>query len=141
MIRKNQFTGAERQAGEAAWLLGASFITEGDPFAARRAGDPGLMVGSAVTGALVMGFGNESRAPHGIWVVGLISKPILYILAILIGTAVGGSGDPPQDHRPQAGHRHRTRRLPPGNRRQLTAPDGALRGRPRRAPSCLLSLR
>ena len=36
-----------------------------------------------------MGFGNESRAPHGgIWVVGLISKPILYILAILIGTAV-----------------------------------------------------
>ena len=36
---------------------------------------PALMVGSAVTGALVMGFGNESRAPHGgIWVVGLISS-------------------------------------------------------------------
>jgi len=36
-----------------------------------------------------MGFGNTSRAPHGgIWVVGLIGKPVLYILAILIGTAV-----------------------------------------------------
>jgi fructose PTS system EIIBC or EIIC component len=92
VLRKNLFTKAERQAGEAAWLLGASFITEGAiPFAA---GDPlrvipSLMVGSAVTGALVMGFGNTSRAPHGgIWVVGLIGKPVLYILAIVIGTAV-----------------------------------------------------
>ena len=92
VVRKNLFTKAERQAGEAAWLLGASFITEGAiPFAA---GDPlrvipSLMVGSALTGALVMGFGNTSRAPHGgIWVVGLIGKPVLYIIAILIGTVV-----------------------------------------------------
>jgi PTS system fructose-specific IIC component len=92
VLRKNLFTKAERQAGEAAWLLGASFITEGAiPFAA---GDPlrvipSLMVGSAVTGALVMGFGNTSRAPHGgIWVVGLIGKPVLYVLAIVIGTVV-----------------------------------------------------
>jgi PTS system fructose-specific IIC component len=96
VVRKHLFTKAERQAGEAAWLLGASFITEGAiPFAA---GDPvrvipSLMVGSAVTGALVMSFGNESRAPHGgIWVVGLISKPILYVLAILIGTAITAAG-------------------------------------------------
>ena len=79
-----------------AWLLGASFITEGAiPFAA---GDPlrvipSLMVGSAVTGALVMGFGNTSRAPHGgIWVVGLIGKPVLYVLAILIGMVVTAAG-------------------------------------------------
>jgi fructose PTS system EIIBC or EIIC component len=92
VVRKNLFTRAERQAGEAAWLLGASFITEGAiPFAA---GDPlrvipSLMVGSAVTGALVMAFDNTSRAPHGgIWVVGLIGKPLLYILAILIGTVI-----------------------------------------------------
>ena len=92
VIRKRLFTPAEREAGEAAWLLGASFITEGAlPFAA---GDPlrvipSVMLGSAVTGALVMGFGNTSRAPHGgVLVIGLISKPILYILAILIGTAV-----------------------------------------------------
>ena len=29
VVRKHLFTKAERQAGEAAWLLGASFITEG----------------------------------------------------------------------------------------------------------------
>jgi fructose PTS system EIIBC or EIIC component len=92
VVRPKLFTRAEREAGEAAWLLGASFITEGAlPFAA---GDPlrvipSVMLGSAVTGGLVMGFGNTSRAPHGgVLVIGLISKPLLYVLAILIGTAV-----------------------------------------------------
>jgi fructose PTS system EIIBC or EIIC component len=92
VLRKNLFTKAERQAGEAAWLLGASFITEGAiPFAAADPLRviPSLMVGSAVTGALVMGFGNTSRAPHGgIWVVGLIGKPVLYVVAIVIGMAI-----------------------------------------------------
>jgi PTS system fructose-specific IIC component len=92
VVRKHLFTRAERQAGEAAWLLGASFITEGAiPFAAADPLRviPSLMVGSAVTGALVMAFDNTSRAPHGgIWVVGLIGKPILYVLAILIGTVI-----------------------------------------------------
>jgi PTS system fructose-specific IIC component len=92
VLRKNLFTRAERQAGEAAWLLGASFITEGAiPFAAADPFRviPSLMLGSAVTGALVMGFGNTSRAPHGgIWVVGLIGKPVLYVVAILIGMAI-----------------------------------------------------
>jgi fructose PTS system EIIBC or EIIC component len=92
VVRKRLFTPAERQAGEAAWLLGASFITEGAiPFAA---GDPvrvipSLMVGSAVTGALSMAFGNTSRAPHGgIWVIGLIGRPLLYLVALLAGTLV-----------------------------------------------------
>jgi PTS system fructose-specific IIC component len=92
VVRKNLFTRAERQAGEAAWLLGASFITEGAiPFAAADPLRviPSLMVGSAVTGALVMAFGDTSRAPHGgIWVVGLIGKPFLWVLAILIGMVV-----------------------------------------------------
>ena len=96
VVRKNLFTKAERQAGEAAWLLGASFITEGAiPFAAADPLRviPALMVGSAVTGALVMGFGDESRAPHGgIWVVGLISKPFLWVLAIVIGMLVTAAG-------------------------------------------------
>jgi len=96
VVRKHLFTKAERQAGEAAWLLGASFITEGAiPFAAADPLRviPALMVGSAVTGALVMGFGNTSRAPHGgIWVVGLIGKPVLYVLAIVIGTVVTAAG-------------------------------------------------
>jgi PTS system fructose-specific IIC component len=96
VVRKHLFTRAERQAGEAAWLLGASFITEGAiPFAAADPLRviPSLMVGSAVTGALVMAFGNTSRAPHGgIWVVGLIGKPVLYVLAIVIGMVVTAAG-------------------------------------------------
>jgi PTS system fructose-specific IIC component len=92
VVRKGLFTKAEREAGEAAWLLGASFITEGAlPFAAADPLRviPSSMLGSAVTGGLVMGFGNTSRAPHGgVLVIGLISKPILYVLAIVIGTLV-----------------------------------------------------
>ncbi len=65
-VRKHLFTEAEREAGEAAWLLGASFITEGAiPFAAADPLRviPATMVGSAVTGGLVMGFGNELPGP------------------------------------------------------------------------------
>lgn len=92
VLRPKLFSESERKAGEAAWLLGASFITEGAiPFAA---GDPlrvipSLMTGSAVTGALAMAFGATSRAPHGgIWVIALIGKPLFYLLAIAVGTAV-----------------------------------------------------
>ena len=92
VVRKGLFTPAEREAGEAAWLLGASFITEGAlPFAAADPLRviPSSMLGSAVAGGLVMGFGNNSRAPHGgVLVIGLISKPVLYVLAIVIGTLV-----------------------------------------------------
>ncbi len=91
-VRPMLFSEAERENGQAAWLLGASFISEGAiPFAAA---DPwrvivSSMSGSAVTGALVMIFGNTLRAPHGgLWVVPLISSPLLYILAIGIGTVV-----------------------------------------------------
>ena len=92
VVRKNLFTPAERTAGEAAWLLGASFITEGAiPFAA---GDPlrvipSLMAGSATAGALSMAFGVTSLAPHGgIWVIGLIGKPVFYLVSIVAGTLV-----------------------------------------------------
>jgi fructose PTS system EIIBC or EIIC component len=91
-VRPRLFSEPERENGQAAWLLGASFISEGAiPFAAA---DPwrvivSSMSGSAVTGALVMAFGNTLRAPHGgIWVVPLIGSPLLYILAIAIGTVV-----------------------------------------------------
>ncbi len=83
---------AERTAGEAAWLLGLSFITEGAiPFAAADPLRviPSLMAGSAATGALSMTFGATSRAPHGgIWVIGLIGKPGLYFIAIAAGIVV-----------------------------------------------------
>jgi PTS system fructose-specific IIC component len=92
VVRPKLYTKSERQAGEAAWLLGASFITEGAiPFAAADPIRviPSLMAGSAVTGAMSLGFGATSRAPHGgIWVVGLIGKPFLYVLAIVVGVAI-----------------------------------------------------
>jgi PTS system fructose-specific IIC component len=92
VLRRNLFTHVEQENGKAAWVLGASFITEGAiPFAA---GDPlrvipSLMAGSAVTGALSMAFGATSRAPHGgIFVVPLIGNPLLYLVAIIVGTVV-----------------------------------------------------
>jgi PTS system fructose-specific IIC component len=92
VLRKNLFTKSERQAGEAAWLLGASFITEGAiPFAAADPLRviPSLMAGSAVTGALSMAFDCTSPAPHGgIWVIGLVGNPLLYLLAIVAGVVV-----------------------------------------------------
>jgi PTS system fructose-specific IIC component len=95
VVRPRLFNDAERKAGEAAWLLGASFITEGAiPFAAADPLRviPPLMAGSAVTGALSMAFGATSRAPHGgIWVVGLIGRPGLYVLAILAGVGLASA--------------------------------------------------
>jgi fructose PTS system EIIBC or EIIC component len=89
-LRPALFTGPERENGNAAWLLGASFITEGAiPFAA---GDPlrvipSLMVGSAVTGGMVMGFGSTLRAPHGgLWVTPLIGGVLPYLFALVVGT-------------------------------------------------------
>jgi len=92
VLRKNMFSDSERENGKAAWVLGASFITEGAiPFAAADPIRviPSIMVGSAVTGALVEAFGNTLRAPHGgIWVFGLVGNVATYILAIAVGTVV-----------------------------------------------------
>ena len=91
-VRRRLFSEAERENGQAAWLLGASFITEGAiPFAAADPLRviPSCMLGSALTGGLVMLFGNTLRAPHGgIWVTPLISGPLLYLFAIAIGTVI-----------------------------------------------------
>ena len=91
-LRRKLFTPAERENGKAAWVLGASFISEGAiPFAAADPLRviPASMAGGAVTGALTMAFGSTLRAPHGgVWVTFLIGKPFLYLLAIAAGTAV-----------------------------------------------------
>jgi fructose PTS system EIIBC or EIIC component len=86
------FTKPERENGKAAWLLGASFISEGAiPFAA---GDPlrvipSSMIGAAITGALSMAFGITSRAPHGgVFVFFAIGDFWLWIASILVGAVV-----------------------------------------------------
>ena len=91
-VRGRLFTRTERDNGRAAWVLGASFISEGAiPFAAADPLRviPSVMAGGAVTGALSMAFGCTLRAPHGgIFVVPLIGEPFLYLVAIAAGTAV-----------------------------------------------------
>lgn len=94
-LRSKLFTPSEQQNGKAAWLMGASFITEGAiPFAAADPLRviPSLMAGSAVAGGMVMAFGSELAAPHGgIFVVPFISNPFLYLLAIAAGTVVSAA--------------------------------------------------
>jgi fructose PTS system EIIBC or EIIC component len=94
-VRGRLFTRAERENGKAAWVLGASFITEGAiPFAAADPLRviPSAMVGGAVTGALSMAFGCTLRAPHGgVFVIPLIGDPLLYLVAIAAGVAVTGA--------------------------------------------------
>ncbi|MBB2899770.1 PTS system fructose-specific IIC component [Kineococcus radiotolerans] len=91
-VRRALFTEAERQNGKAAVLLGAFFITEGAiPFAAAAPLRiiPAAMIGSGLTGGLTMLFDNTLRAPHGgVVVLGLVGQPLLYLVAILLGTAV-----------------------------------------------------
>ncbi|MFJ9104559.1 fructose-specific PTS transporter subunit EIIC [Streptomyces sp. NPDC102405] len=91
-VRKKLFSETERENGKAAWVLGASFISEGAiPFAAADPLRviPASMAGGAVTGALSMAFGATLRAPHGgIFVVPLIGSPFLYLIAIAAGVCV-----------------------------------------------------
>ncbi|MEV4974491.1 PTS fructose transporter subunit IIABC [Streptomyces scopuliridis] len=91
-VRGRLFTRTERENGKAAWVLGASFITEGAiPFAAADPLRviPSAMAGGAVTGGLSMLFECTLRAPHGgIFVIPLIGNPFLYLIAIATGTAV-----------------------------------------------------
>lgn len=91
-VRKRLFTHAEQENGKAAWLLGASFISEGAiPFAAA---DPwrvivASVVGSSATGALAMAFGATLVAPHGgVWVLPLIGNPLGFLAAVVVGTVV-----------------------------------------------------
>ncbi|TFD02001.1 PTS lactose transporter subunit IIC [Cryobacterium sandaracinum] len=92
VLDRRLFTVAERENGKAAWLLGASFISEGAiPFAAADVLRviPASMVGAGVTGALSMAWGVTSKAPHGgMFVFFAIDSFALFALAIAIGTVV-----------------------------------------------------
>ncbi|WP_018330969.1 PTS fructose transporter subunit IIC [Actinomycetospora chiangmaiensis] len=92
VVRKSLFSEVERENGRAAWLLGASFISEGAiPFAAADPFRviPSIMVGGAVTGALSMTLGATLRAPHGgVFVVPLMGNPLGFLVAVVVGTLV-----------------------------------------------------
>jgi PTS system fructose-specific IIC component len=95
VLRPRSFSPAERENGKAAWLLGASFISEGAiPFAAADPLRviPPCMLGAATTGAIVMASGVELSAPHGgIFVFFAITKLFWFVAALIIGTLVAGA--------------------------------------------------
>ncbi|TCS77145.1 PTS fructose transporter subunit IIABC [Pectinatus cerevisiiphilus] len=89
---KNRFTDNERKSAVSNYVMGLSFITEGAiPFAASDPLRviPSCIVGSAAAGALSMAFNCTLRAPHGgIFVVPTIGNPVMYLVAIIIGSLV-----------------------------------------------------
>ena len=92
-LRPGLFSEPERENGRAAWLLGASFISEGAiPFAAADPFRviPSMMAGGAVTGALIMAMDVTLKAPHGgIFVFFAIGKLLWFLVALAAGTVVG----------------------------------------------------
>ena len=89
-LRPKLFTEPERENGKAAWLLGASFISEGAiPFASA---DPlrvisSSIVGGALAGAISMSAHVASPAPHGgIWIVLLSNNVLMFLAAVAAGT-------------------------------------------------------
>ena len=92
VLNKNLYTPAERESGKTAWLLGASFIAEGAiPFAGADPLRviPSLMIGSAVAGGMAMALELTLQAPHGgIFVMGLVNKPFLFLLCTVVGTVI-----------------------------------------------------
>lgn len=93
VVRKNLFTEVERENGSAAWLLGASFISEGAiPFAAADPLRviPSMMAGGAVTGALSMALGVGLRAPHGGVFVLFAFSPLPWAIAGFFISLIAG---------------------------------------------------
>ena len=94
-VRPKLFSPAERENGKAAWLLGLSFISGGAiPFAAADPLRviPSMMVGSAATGAIIMGAGVTLRAPHGgIFVFFAMQHVLWFLFALVVGTALSAA--------------------------------------------------
>ena len=94
-IFRDRFTADEHEAGNAAFVLGISFITEGAiPFAAKDPLRviPSLMAGSAVAGMISMAVGAQLKVPHGgIFVLPIpnaVDHLLGYLLALVVGTVV-----------------------------------------------------
>lgn len=89
---KNKFTKDERDAGKVCYIMGLSFITEGAiPFAASDPIRviPACIIGSGIAGGLSMFFRVQLPAPHGgLFVLPVVTNPIMYLVAIVIGSVV-----------------------------------------------------
>ena len=94
LLFKNRFDTNERNAGLVNFILGSTHITEGAiPFVAKdplRA-MPSMMLGSSIAAILTYLFGVQVPAPHGgFLVLPVVTHPFLWVLAIAVGSVVGG---------------------------------------------------
>lgn len=94
LLFKNRFDTDERNAGLVNFILGSTHITEGAiPFVAKdplRA-MPSMMLGSSIAAILTYLFGVQVPAPHGgFLVLPVVTHPFLWVLAIAIGSVIGG---------------------------------------------------
>ncbi|AHG73038.1 FruA protein [Mannheimia sp. USDA-ARS-USMARC-1261] len=94
LIARNKFNTNQRDAGKASFVLGLCFISEGAlPFVAA---DPirvilSSILGGATAGAISMALGITLQAPHGgLFVIPFVSRPLMYLAAIAIGSVVTG---------------------------------------------------
>jgi PTS system fructose-specific IIC component len=92
LLARKQFSALERNNGATAWLLGLSFISEGAiPFAAADPLRviPASILGSGVAGAIIMGAGVTSQAPHGgVFVFFAIGNFGMFMVAVAAGAVV-----------------------------------------------------
>ncbi|CAD5896318.1 PTS system fructose-specific family, IIBC component [Carnobacterium maltaromaticum] len=91
---KKYFETSERNAGFVNFILGSTHITEGAiPFAAKDPLRvlPIMMLGSSVAAVLTYMFKVQVPAPHGgFLVLPVVTHGLLWVLAILIGSVIGG---------------------------------------------------
>ena len=95
VLQKSKFTAEEREAGKAAWVLGASLICEGMiPFAIKdpKRVIPSCVIGSAVGGAVASLLHTGTTVVHGglfiLPIPGAVSNPVGYVAATAVGTVV-----------------------------------------------------
>lgn len=94
LLFRKYFDTNERNAGLVNFILGSTHITEGAiPFAAKDPLRvlPIMMLGSSIAAVLTYMFGVKVPAPHGgFLVLPVVTHGILWVLAILAGSVVGG---------------------------------------------------
>lgn len=94
LLYKNKFTKDQQNAAYVNFVLGSAHITEGAiPFAAENplVVLPILMLGSSISAILSYVFKVQVPAPHGgFLVLPLVTNGLLWVVAIAIGSIVGG---------------------------------------------------
>ena len=95
LMNPKAYSKSEKAAGYVNFLLGSTHITEGAiPFAAKHPlwNIPAFMIGSSVASVLTYLTKISVPAPHGGFIVlPLVNKPFLWVLWILIGSAISGA--------------------------------------------------